>query len=59
MVRVKMVVMEKNTRGGDDDGVGCSAGDDVVENGEVIVGIVTGMVAEVEDVGPRLRVVAA
>ena len=44
MVRVKMVVMERNSRGGDDDGVVCSGGDDVVEDGEVIVRIVTGMV---------------
>ena len=45
MVRVNMVVMERNRRGGDDDGVVCSGEDDVVEDGEVIVGIVTRMVA--------------
>jgi len=44
MMRVKMVVMERNTRGGDDEGVICSGGDDVVEDGEVFVRIITGMV---------------
>ena len=61
MMRVKMVLMEKNTRGGDNDGVVCSGGDDIVEDGEVIVRIVIGMVvgdiAGVERVGRRLRVV--
>ena len=43
MVRVKMVVIERNTIGGDDDGVVCSGGNDIVEDGEVIVGIVARM----------------
>ena len=63
MMRVKMAVIERNIRGGDDEGVVCSGGDDVVEDGEVFVGIITRMVARdivrVERASLRLRVVAS
>ena len=43
MVRVKIVGMERNTRGGDNDIVFCSGEDDVVEDSEVFIRIVTRM----------------
>ena len=63
MVRVDMVVMEKNKRGGGKDGGFGVVVVMFVEDGEVVTGIVAGMVigdvVGVEGANPKLRVVAA
>ena len=61
MIVMEMVVMEKNKRGGGEDGGFVAVVVMFVKDGEVVIGIVAGMVARdvagVEGAGPKLRVV--
>jgi len=56
VVRVEMVVIEKNKRDGGEDGIFVVVVMKFVEGGEVVTGIVTGMIAGVvvreEGLGP-------